>query len=83
MVVQRERRTRWWWFGTKDGELSEDAVRVDDGACFGPEEVSLERSSPSGSDLHDTFQVKGIAESGVDDSGMPEFLCVPSKGRVV
>lgn len=71
------------WFGAQDRVMGEDGVWVDDGACFDPEEMCLERSSPSGGDLHETFEVECIAESRVDDAQMPELLCVPSKGRVV
>lgn len=83
LVMQWEGSTWLRWFGTQDRELGEDGVWVDDSACFDPEEMRLKRSSPGGGDFHETFQVECIAESSVNDSKMPELLCVPSKGRVV
>ena len=40
------------------------------------------RSCPGGGDLHELLECDCIAKSGVDDSGMPQFLCVPGERTI-
>ena len=40
------------------------------------------RDSPGRGDLHELFERNCITKGGIDDSGMPELLCIPGEGTI-